>query len=126
MRRFNNSFFLLLLALLGPAVCRAEMISGTVFSMDRQQNTFVLITENKEKILVNREAAGLPFHMRVGKRIRVWGTYSVDTTQFLATDIRGPGRHHGQDPTGARARLGKRRNCRMPTVPLASPDLTVQ
>jgi hypothetical protein len=113
MQRPSNLFLLLLLLLPGLLTvgnARAEMISGTVRSVDPAAGSFILATPEGREILV-RVSTPLPRRIESGRQVRVWGDYT-DGSTFSATDLRGMGRHHGQDPTGVRARLHKGRQCR--------------
>ena len=97
------------LLLLFPWTAGAEMISGTVLRVDRDRAKIDLLLAGDREITIH-SAAPLPRRLRAGRTIRAWGEYSTDKV-FQATDIRGPGRHHGHDPTGVRQRLHRGWNC---------------
>ena len=108
MWQHRNSLFLILL-LLCPPIAGAEMISGTVLQVERDRGDIVLKTARDREIQVHTTSP-LPRRVQAGREIRAWGEFTADD-QFQATDIRGPGRHHGLDPTGVRLRLHKGRQC---------------
>ncbi len=108
MWQHRNSLFLILL-LLCPAIAGAGMISGTVLRVDRDRGDIVLKTAQERKIQVHTTSP-LPRRVQAGREIRAWGEFTADD-RFQATDIRGPGRHHGLDPTGVRLRLHKGCRC---------------
>ena len=98
------------LCLVAP-LCRAEMISGTVLSLDREERQVVLEVNTEDggtsEVLIQTEAP-LPPCADLGKTMRAWGSYEDDTEQtFVAHDLRGPGRRFKNDPTGVRSRLHK-------------------
>jgi len=113
MWRYSNCFLLLLLVIISaPVPAGAEMMAGTVVSVDREQGTFVLRTEGQQEVQVHTGISQLPWRMIAGKKIRIWGKYGPDDKNFTATDIRGSGNKRHHDPTGVRARIGNGKYCR--------------
>ncbi len=111
MRQYSKCFLLLLLILF-PAVAEAEMVAGTVLSVNRAQGTIVFRTDTQQELLIQTDISPLPGRVTAGKRIRIWGSYKPGSNYFTATDIRGPGKNIHRDPTGVRARISKRKHCR--------------
>ena len=107
--RFSN--IALLLLILAPAAAGAEMVAGTTLSVDRQQGTFVMLTDAQAELEVLTNISPLPRRVAPGKRVRIWGRYEASGNRFIATDVRGPGKHHYHDPTGVRGRINKRQHC---------------
>ena len=112
----HNRYFLLqlLILILTPAFAGAEMMAGTVLSVDREQGVFVLRTDSQQDLRVHTDISPLPRRMVKGKRIRIWGAYEPGSNRFTATDIRGPGKNLHHDQTGVRARITKSKYCRKP------------
>lgn len=109
-----SKYFLLqlLILILAPAIAGAEMVSGTVLSVDREQGVIILRTDSQQALRVHTDISPLPRRMIAGKRIRIWGAYEPGINRFTATDIRGPGKSPHHDPTGVRARIGNGKYCR--------------
>jgi len=110
----RSLFLLLLLAatvIICPADSRAEMISGTVLSLDREEHQVVLEVQRDDgetgEVMIQTDSP-LPPCAEPGATMRAWGSYDNDTGQtFVAHDLRGAGRRFGRDPTGVRSRLHK-------------------
>ena len=100
-----------LLCILTPSLACAEMVAGTVLSVDRDRSVFVLGITEQHNIEVHTAIHPLPGRVASGKKVRIWGTYNTENNSFTATDIRGPGRYLRHDPTGARARITSGGHC---------------
>lgn len=111
MRLYSNIFFLLCIISV-PAHAWAEMITGTVGGIDRDQKSFILLMDGERTLRVKRMHHPLPGRMKPGKQIRIWGRYDPATNVFRATDIRGVGGRHHRDQTGVRDRIGNGKYCR--------------
>lgn len=124
----DKSVIILLLAgLLLSSPATAEMLVGTVLSIEKQEFTVrirpgVTTTKAYDELRVvpvlksTREhspKSSLPPCVRVGKTVRLYGQFNDRMDVFLAKEIRGMGggRKHRHDPTGVRGRLGR---CRKP------------
>jgi len=113
MWRASKYLLILFLFLISaPVPAGAEMMAGTVLTVDREQGTFVLRTDTRQEVEVHTDISPLPGRMMSGKRVRIWGVYDPDSQSFTATDIRGPGKNRQHDPTGVRARIGNGKYCR--------------
>ena len=110
MRR-SSKIFLLLCIIFAPVLAWAEMITGTVVAIDREQNSFVLHLDNKHTVQIKKLHSPLPGRMKPGRQIRIWGSYNPAGTIFEATDIRGAGNNRHHDQTGVRARFGNGKYC---------------
>ncbi len=111
--RQADCFLLLILFIISAAApAAAEMITGTVVSVDREQKVFLLRTDTRQEIEV--QANRLPKRLISGRQIRVWGDYTVAHKKFTATDIRGAGKNRHHDQTGVRARIGNGKYCLKP------------
>ncbi len=65
---------------------------------------------SSEQITVLFSPEQLPASVKTGSTMRLWGNYlHGETREFQAQTIRGH-HEHGNDPTGVRSRLGKRRH----------------
>jgi len=101
----------LLILILAHTSAEAEMVTGTVLSVDREQSVFILSLAREQNIAVYTDIFPLPGRVATGRTVRIWGTYDSDSNNFIATDIRGPGRNLRHDPTGARARITSGGHC---------------
>jgi hypothetical protein len=93
------------------ATCHAEMIAGTVLSLDREEHQVMLEVATEDggtsEVLIQTDGP-LPACAEPGETMRAWGSYEDDTEQtFIANELRGPGRRFQNDPTGVRSRLHK-------------------
>jgi hypothetical protein len=105
-------FLLLLLFIISiTASAHAEMITGTVVTVEREKGIFYLRTDRQQEIQVRTRLFQLPKRLIPGRQVRVWGDFSRDNTVFAATDIRGAGKNRHHDQTGVRARIGNGKYC---------------
>ncbi len=90
-----------------PTRGQAEMLTGTILSIDSngRQVTLRLDNEPVPRTLLVMVTGPLPACARPGNIIRVWGTFAPGAKYFSATGIRGPGHGARNDPTGVRFRL---------------------
>ena len=110
--RLAGKIFLLLLLISVPVAAGAEMLTGTVIAVNREQNSFILDPAGEGTLRVKKINSPLPARMKPGRQIRIWGSYDPTGTLFRATDIRGAGKRRHHDQTGVRARIGNGRYCR--------------
>ncbi len=110
--QLSSKIFLLLCLISTPVHAWAEMITGTVVAIDREQNSFILRIEGERTLQVRKMHSPLPRRMKPGRHIRIWGSYNSSGTAFRATDIRGVGKNRHHDQTGVRARIGNGKYCR--------------
>ncbi len=107
----SSKIFLMLCIIFAPVLAWAEMITGTVVAIDREQNSFVLRLDGEHTVQIKKLHSPLPGRMKPGRQIRIWGSYNPAGTIFEATDIRGAGSNRHHDQTGVRARIGNGKYC---------------
>lgn len=92
-----------------PIPGSAEILLGTVVSVDREQQQIVLQVEaenDRQREITVQATGALPACTVAGTTMRVWGAFESEKKIFFtATDFRGPGGWSGHDPTGVHSRL---------------------
>ena len=65
--------------------------------------------EKTTEIIVQMSSNSLPKGLRPGDVVRIWGEFSGDSQNFLASNLSSAVMGSQKDPTGVRRRLGKGR-----------------
>ncbi len=105
-------------AFFSTAPATANIVTGTVKSIDFNKGTIVLTVinssvKNQKEIIVRIKPVNLPKNLTTGKRIRTWGYYINKTSGiFQGKFVSKPGcRKWRRDSTGVRCRLGRKKCC---------------
>lgn len=106
--RQSLAFFILLVHFVTVPAMAADLLQGTVVSIERKGGRLVLRQADTQKnIDVVIPADLMPGFVKTGDRITAWGQYiQRDPDVFQARKItRERSRRPGNDPTGVRSRL---------------------